>query len=153
MKKILNENRLRQIIRETIRKNIQQILTEGAESRNMSAAKHYLYDKCGCNEQEALNIIGVIKSNIPNVRLAKCKFLLGVTRMFIDGELYDGNNIRNLNLTLEVIANDAYVNKYNQDLNGKNCSELIQLFKDTVRYWHQVKWYDCLHDEDIAKFK
>ncbi len=57
------------------------LLTEGAESRNMSAAKHYLYDKMGYNEQKAMQFIGSVKTDIPNSRLAKCKFMLGLARM------------------------------------------------------------------------
>lgn len=135
MKQRLSESRLRQIIRETVRKNIQQILTEEAENRNISAAKHYLY-KLGIKDEEtASRIIGRIESLIPSVQLANYKFLLGVTRMLFNGEFTNNDKLMyDLANTLEVIANDAYVNKYNQDLNGKNCSELIQPFKDTVRY-------------------
>ena len=40
------------------------IITEGAESRNMGLAKHYLYDKRGMNEEQAMKTIGAIKTDI-----------------------------------------------------------------------------------------
>ena len=106
-----------------------RLITEGAETRNMSAAKHYLYDKRKCDEQEAMRIIGSIKSDIPNVRLQKCKFILGVTRMFIERQLTDADVIMNLNKTLKFVASNAHVNEYDQNLNGLSVEDLITRFK------------------------
>jgi hypothetical protein len=104
------------------------LINEGAESRNMSAAKHYLY-KLGFDEAKALKFIGAVKTDIPNVRLQKCKFILGVVRMAKEGQLTDGPSILALNKTLKLVANETHVNEYNQDLNGMSCEELVNRFK------------------------
>ena len=104
------------------------IITEGAESRNMGLAKHYLYDKRGMNEEQAMNTIGAIKTDIPNVRLAKCKFILGVTRMFCDGQLSDYQSIRLINKYLRYIASNAHINEYDQNLNNMSLEEIDERF-------------------------
>ena len=109
-----------------------QILNEGVETKNMSVAKHYLYDKMGYDEQTAMKVIGSIKHDIPNSRLGKCKFMLGVVRMYCNGEINNGNIILKLNQTLEYAASDKYINNFNQDLNGLTCSELIGQFEDII---------------------
>ena len=104
------------------------IITEGAESRNMGLAKHYLYDKRGMNEEQAMKTIGAIKTDIPNVRLAKCKFILGVTRMFCDGQLSDYQSIRLINKYLRYIASNAHINEYDQNLNNMSLEEIDERF-------------------------
>lgn len=108
---------------------VDNILTEGVETKNMKLAKHYLYDNFGYDEDKAMQVIGSIKHDIGNVRLAKCKFLLGVTRMFMNREITDGDTIMNLNSTLRLVASEAHVNEYNNDLNGLLCQELIKRFE------------------------
>ena len=109
-----------------------QILNEGVETKNMSAAKHYLYDKMGYDEKTAMKVIGSIKHDIPNSRLGKCKFMLGVVRMCCDGEINNGDIITKLNQTLEYAASDKYINTFNQDLNGLTSNELIGQFEDII---------------------
>lgn len=108
------------------------LLTEGRETKNMSAAKHYLYDKMGYDEKQAMNVIGQIKHDMPNSRLDKCKFMLGLVRMYCNGEINNGNIITKLNQTLEYVASDKYINNFNQDLNGLSCSELISQFEGII---------------------
>ena len=109
-----------------------QILNEGVETKNMSAAKHYLYDEMGYDEQTAMKVIGGIKYNIPNSRLGKCKFMLGVVRMYCNGEINNGDIITKLNQTLEYAASDKYINNFNQDLNGLSSNEFISQFEDII---------------------
>ena len=104
------------------------IITEGAETRNMKAAKHYLYDKLGYDEQQAMKFIGTVKTDIPNSRLAKCKFMLGVVRMACDGQLQDGKTIMSLNKCLKYVASEAHVNEYDNDLNGLSVEEIVNRF-------------------------
>ena len=109
-----------------------QILNEGVETKNMSAAKHYLYDKMGYDEQQAMKVIGSIKHDIPNSRLGKCKFMLGVVRMYCNGEINNGDIITKLNQTLEYAASDKFINNFDKNLNGLSCSELIGQFGDII---------------------
>lgn len=114
-------------------KTYRDILAEGTESKNMRAAKHYIYNKLGRNDEPyAMQLIGSIKHDIPNSRLAKCKFMLGIVRMFMDNELTDAQTILKLNQTLKYIATDAHVNEYNQDLNGTHAYDIINRFSKSV---------------------
>lgn len=108
------------------------LLLEGAETKNMRLAKHYLYNNMGYNEQQAMQLIGQIKTSIPNVRLAKCKFILAATRMFCNNELSDGQSIMNLNKTLKLVASDAHVNEYDNNLNNMSCQEIIDRFATNI---------------------
>ena len=101
------------------------LLTEGVETKNMKVAKHYLYDKMGYNEQQAMKCIGQIKTDIPNSRLGKCKFILAMVRMYVNGDFQDGQTIMNVNKCLKYVASDAHINEYNQDLNGLTAEEFI----------------------------
>ena len=109
------------------------LITEGAETKNMRAAKHYLYDKMGYDEQSAMKTIGAIKTDVPNSRLAKCKFMLALTRMWANGELSDGRTIANINKVLKYAASDAHVNEYNQDLNGLSAEQLVDRFSGNAQ--------------------
>lgn len=104
------------------------LLTEGVESKNMKAAKHYLYDKMGYNEQQAMQCIGQIKTDIPNSRLGKCKFMLAMVRMYCNGDFDDGTVIMNVNKCLKYAASEAHINEYNQDLNGFTAQQFIEKF-------------------------
>lgn len=121
------------ILKENSLLKIKNILTEGVETKNMRLAKHYLYDNFGYNEAQAMDAIGKIKTDIPNVRLAKCKFILGVTRMFFQKQLTDAEKILGINKTLKYIASDAHINEYNNDLNGESADTLMQRFSGIAK--------------------
>ena len=118
-------NYLCEEIHKAIRKH--QILTEGKLSKNRNAAKNYIMQQLGYSESEALKFIGQLKIKIPSVRLQQEKFLLGVARLFIDGELRVDDGF---NQTLKLIASDAHVNEYDNNLNGMSVDELINRFKN-----------------------
>lgn len=105
-----------------------EIINEGQETKNMKAAKHYLYDKYGYNERQAMNLIGKIKTDIPNSRLGKCKFMLAMVRMFWEGGLDDGSIIMDVNKCLKYAASNAHINEYDQNLNGLTSSQFIERF-------------------------
>ena len=109
------------------------LITEGAETRNMRAAKHYLYDKMGYSEQQAMQFIGKVKTDIPNSRLGKCKFMLAICRMFNDGQLNDGHTVMNVNKCLKYAASQAHIDEYDQNLNGFTAEQLIQKFSGAAQ--------------------
>lgn len=117
----------------TLHNFLKNIILEGAESRNMGLAKHYLYDKKGMDEAQAMKTIGAIKTDIPNVRLVKCKFILGVTRLFCEGQLSDGTSISAINKYLRYIASDAHVKEYDQNLNGLSLSDIDSRFASVAK--------------------
>ena len=109
------------------------LLTEGVETKNMKAAKHFLYDKMGYNEEQAMWCIGQIKTDIPNSRLGKCKFMLAMVRMYANGEFKDGQTIMNVNKSLKYAASDSHINEYNQDLNGLTSEQFIAKFSGVAQ--------------------
>ena len=109
-----------------------QILTEGRQAKNRNAAKNYIMQQLGYSESDAMQFIGQLKVKIPSVRLQQEKFLLGVARLFIDGDISidDYFKCTNFNQTLKLIASYAYVNEYDNNLNGMSADELINRFKN-----------------------
>ena len=101
------------------------------EGTNIKKARNYLKAK-GYDEKRRQETLNAIRNDIPNVRLAQCKFLLGVTRMLLDGEL-GGSEMRKLNITLKYIASDAHVNEYDYNLNGESCQTLIERFSGVAK--------------------
>ena len=121
----------RVIITETQRKNLTDLLLEN-EGTNMKRARKYLESK-GYNPEQRQQILDSIRTDIPNSRLQQCKFLLGVTRLYMEGQLNNGNAIANLNKTLKYIASDVHVNEYDFNLNGENLDTLVQRFTGVAK--------------------
>ena len=118
-------------ITETQRKKLNDLLLEN-EGTNMKRARKYLESK-GYSPEQRQQILDSIRTDIPNSRLQQCKFLLGVTRLYMEGQLNNGNAIANLNKTLKYIASDAHVNEYDFNLNGENLDTLVDRFKGVVK--------------------
>ena len=118
-------------ITETQRKNLTGLLLEN-EGTNMKRARKYLESK-GYGPEQRQQILDSIRTDIPNSRLQQCKFLLGVTRLYMEGQLNNGNAIANLNKTLKYIASDAHVNEYDFNLNGENLDTLVNRFKGVAK--------------------
>ena len=123
-------NYLCEEIHRAIRKH--QILTEGKLTKNRNSAKNYIMQQLGYSESDAMQFIGQLKVKIPSVRLQQEKFLLGVARLFIDGELSVNDDFKctNFNQTLKLIASDAHVNEYDNNLNGMSADDLVNRFAD-----------------------
>jgi len=119
-------------LREEINSFILDLLVEGVETKNMRLAKHYLYDSKGFNESQAMRVIGGIKSDIPNSRLGKCKFMLALVRMFCAGEIKDYNVIDGLNKSLKYAASVAHIDEYDNNLNGLSAYDFIKRFSGVV---------------------
>lgn len=103
-------------------------LNEGVESKNMSLAKHYLYKQLNCNEADAMKYIGAIKTQIPNSRLAKCKYILAMVRMWLNHELDQAETIAGVNRSLRYAASDAHINEYDNNLNNLSADDFIKKF-------------------------
>lgn len=117
---ILNENQINKFF-----------ITENRESKNINLARRYLKSN-GYSQEQANQIVDGIRTDIPNSRIAGCKFLLGVTRMFVNKELNNQQTIANLNQTLKYIGNQTHVNEYNNDLNGENADTIIKRFSKNI---------------------
>ena len=108
-----------------------KLLNEDRESKNLSKARRVINQMQP--NMDAQKAIEVIRNHIPNSRLMKCEFLPGVTRMVLDGLLYDDSKIRQLNQVLKYIATEEYSGEYNQDLNGEDPETLINRFSGVVQ--------------------
>lgn len=125
---IISERKLIDIIKEAIN---EELLLEDRESKNLGFARRLLRNN-GYSEQQAQQALVNIRQDVPNVHLAKCKFILGVTRMYLNGELGDGRAISDLNTTLKYVGSDAHVNEYDYNLNDMSLNDLVARFS-TVR--------------------
>ncbi len=107
------------------------LLTESQESKSISAAKKLVMQKFGWDEARADEFVRKELRDAFSVlhhNSKAGKFILGLARMFCDGQLADGGIIMRLNSTLELIASDAHINEYDRNLNGMPAQELIDRF-------------------------
>ena len=126
--------RINQIISETIHKHLRNILTESQESKSIDAAKKLYMQHTGCSREEADEFVRItLRNDLPILRKPNAaKFILGVTRMFLDRQITDQRTISQLNTTLEYVSSDAHINEYDRNLNGMSAQDLIQRFAKAV---------------------
>ncbi len=103
----------------------EKILSVGT---NMHKARVFLKSK-GYEPSKRQEILNSIRTDIPNVRNCNCKFLLGVTRMFIDNEISSGETISGINNALRYITNETHFSEYDYNLNGLSANTIIDRFK------------------------
>ena len=78
------------------------LITESKQSKNISKARKTVEALSpGSNPQQ---IIDAIRHDIPNSRLNDCKYLAGVTRMYLNNELYDYETIGKLRTVKDLIS-------------------------------------------------
>lgn len=119
------------------------MLTEDCESENMHKAQRWIEqnhsDIIGRTLQNSViaipqKIIEEIRNMISNVRLAGCKFLLGLTCMYF--QLQAGHEIQskfnNFNKILKIICT-RHVDEYDNDLNGMTYDKLDSKFSTAVQ--------------------
>ena len=106
------------------------LVLESQESKSISAAKKLVMQKFGYDDAKADKFVRItLRNDIPSLRTPEGgKFILGVTRMYCDGELGDANTIGNLNKTIKLVASDAHINEYDRNLNGMSAQDLIDRF-------------------------
>ena len=92
-------------------------LNENKESKNLSKARHYL-ESNGYTQEKANQLINAIRSDIPASLMFECKFMLGICRMYINGEI-DQINIQEANKTIKLLGN-GHIDEYDNNLNGEH---------------------------------
>ena len=104
-------------------------LNESQESESQKSAIKLVMDRFRWDKERANHFVRVDLRNTftPLKDKQIGKFTLGVTRMYVDGELGDANAISNLNATLKLLS--AHLNEYDKNLNGLSADELISKFK------------------------
>ena len=126
--------RFNQIISETIHKHLRNILTESQESKSIDAAKKRYMDAKKCSSEEADKFVRItLRDAFPILRNRNAaKFIDGVTRMFLDGQLTDQRTISQLNTTLKYVSSDAHIGEYDRKLNDMSAQDLIQRFAKAI---------------------
>lgn len=112
--------------------SIRNVLLENRESKNINLARKFLKSK-GYDDENAQKILDGIRTDIPNSRLAQCKFLLGVVRLYIERQLNDGQSIQTINKLLPYIASEAHVNEYDNNLNGMSLDDINNRFSSVMQ--------------------
>ena len=103
------------------------LITENAKNNNMKPARRYLEEKLGWNNEQIIDFFGKMQHDIPNVRMSNCKYFLGVTRMFMEKQLTNGESIIKLNDILKYINNDESLNtSFDRNLNGLTFEKLSE---------------------------
>lgn len=110
-----------------INENQKERLFENRAGKNMNLGKNYLMQQ-GMSQEQALQVIGSIKHDIPNARMGEQKFMLGLCRLYMSGELRDSSAINRLNQMLKYVASDAHINEYDSNLNNLTANEIIERF-------------------------
>lgn len=115
-------------------------LNESQESKSIDAAKKLYMQRTGCSAGEADKFVRVdLRNDLPTLRDRNAgKFILGVTRMFLDRELGDASTIQNLNKTLKLVT-QGHFNEYDRNLNGMSAQDIIQRFATSMKHMDDVE--------------
>ena len=106
------------------------LLTEDQTASSIRDARNLLMKTYGWDKERADKFIRIdLRNDLPQLRSKQGgKFILGVTRMFVNNELRDASTINGLNSTLKYVASEAHINEYDRNLNGMSAADLIQRF-------------------------
>lgn len=109
-------------------------LNESQESKSIDAAKRFFMQRTGKSAEEADRFVRVdLRNDLPVLRDKNgAKFILGVTRMFLDRQLTDASTIQNLNKTLKLLT-QGHFNEYDRNLNNMSAQDVIQRFSTTMK--------------------
>ena len=115
------------------------------ESKSISQAKRLVMKRLGFTEERANTFVrNELRHDIPALRTKLAsKFVLGVTRMFCDGQITNSNTVLELNTTLKLIVEGGHYNEYDRNLNGLSAQDLIDRFSTTRQY------LSCKEKEEI----
>ena len=124
----LTSKDLRDIISESIKK---VLISESQESASIKEATRLVMDRLGYTKEQADRFIRIdLRASFPILRSKEGgKFILGVTRMYLDRQISDASTISSLNQTLKYIVTPAHYNEYDRNLNGLSAQQLIDRFK------------------------
>ena len=124
----LTYNDLRNIIIESVQR---VLISESQESASIKEATRLVMDRLGYSKEQADRFVRIdLRASFPILRSKEGgKFILGVTRMYLDGQISDASTISSLNQTLKYIVTPAHYNEYDRNLNGFSAQQLIDRFK------------------------
>ena len=129
---LIKESQLIRIISEAIGSEIRRkpVLTESQESESIKGATRLYMERTGRSKEEADKFVRIdLRASFPPLRDKKIgKFILGVTRMYLDEQLGDATTVANLNTTLKYVGDPTHINEYDRNLNGLSAQDLIERF-------------------------
>ena len=110
-------------------------INESQESESIKAARKLYMQRRGVDETEADRWVRIdLRGDIPALRSKQGgKFIFGVTRMFLDGQIRDAATIENINTSVQYASTDAHIKEYDRNLNGLSAQEFIDKFADAVK--------------------
>lgn len=112
-----------------------EVLNESQESESIKAAKRLYMQRRGVDEVEADRWVRMdLRNDIPALRSKQGgKFILGVTRMFLDGEIRNANIINGINTSIQYASSEAHIKEYDRNLNGLSAQDFINKFTDAIK--------------------
>ena len=101
------------------------------ETASIKEAAQLVIDRLGYSKEQADRFVRIdLRASFPILRSKEGgKFILGVTRMYLDGQISDASMISSLNQTLKYIVTPTHYNEYDRNLNGLSAQQLIDRFK------------------------
>ena len=108
---------------------VNKIILESQESESIKQAKQLVMKKLNVSPEKSDELVRInIRGTFPILRTKKGgKFILGVTRIYLNNELNDGSDVSKLNRMLDIIVNGHY-NEYDRNLNNLSKQELFTRF-------------------------
>src|SRR5574344_1876110 len=106
---------------------VKSVLCENRNSKNINIARKSLMSQ-GKSYEECEQLFKGINHDIPMNYQLQSKFMLGLCRLFLSGELKDATDINKINDYLKIIGSAGHIDEYNNDLNGLSFSEIEQRF-------------------------
>ena len=115
------------------------LLTEDQQSDSMKKAMQLYMKTKGCSKEEADKFIRInIRMMVSCLHQRKPgKFVLGVTRMYLNNELVDEDTKKALDATIEYISRNEEYNHYDKNLNGESAMSLIKRFESILEQERQ----------------
>ena len=107
-------------------------LIENTTSDNRSRARKYMRKESGMSKDESMQLDHQLQTQFKNVGKCECKFMLGLTRMYMNGELEDNSTAQAVNQALGIATEEPYASKLDYDLNGMTAQQFIDTFKDKI---------------------
>src|SRR5574344_1970326 len=106
---------------------VKSVLCENRNSKNINIARKALMSQ-GKTYDECEQLFKGINHDIPMNYQLQSKFMLGLCRLFLSGELKDATDINKINEYLKIIGSAGHIDEYDNDLNGLSFSEIEQRF-------------------------
>jgi hypothetical protein len=130
------------------------LILESKEDKTKRMLRSKGYD----NPSEIINAVKHDFSELEHTERPAYKFLYGVCRMYVDGELQNANDISTMNSMLKIISVEPHLSEYDNNLNGLSKDEIFQRFlpiqkKETEEEINYVKKMKFTGDSDYEIVK